>query len=183
MIGSLRLYLGCMYSGKTSELIREYRRWTNIGKKVIFINYSKDERYGDDNYVYSHDKTKEKSIKVEFLKDIDKNILNNYDVILINEGQFFTDIVEFCKLWCDEYHKNIVVCGLDGDYQRNPFSTINYLISMADEIVKLKAFCKLCNDGTPAIFTHRLTNEKEQIVIGSTNYIPVCRSHYNELNN
>jgi thymidine kinase len=182
MTGSLRLYLGCMYSGKTSELIREYRRWTNIGKKVLFINYSKDNRYGSDNFVYSHDLSKEKTIKTEFLQDIDTDILHNYDVILINEGQFFTDIIEFCKLWCDDNNKNIVVCGLDGDYQRKPFSPINYLISMADDIVKLKAFCKKCNDGTLALFTHRLTNETEQVLIGSSNYIPVCRKHYNELN-
>lgn len=182
MVGSIRLYLGCMYSGKTSELLREYRRWKNIGKKVICINYSKDERYGKDEFVRSHDLSKEPCYKTELLSNIKFEDLTNYDVILINEGQFFNDLTKFCEFWCDKHNKNIVICGLDGDFLRKPFGQINDIISMADEVVKLKAFCSKCNDGTLAIFTHRLSGEKDQVVIGNTNYIPVCRKHYNELN-
>ncbi len=131
-IGSLRLYIGCMYSGKTSELIREYTRYKKIGKKVICINYTFDNRYGDDDYVYSHNLDKISCIKHNHLMDIPKDYLLDYDVILINEGQFFTDIIEFCKLYCDKYSKHIVVCGLDGDYLRKPFGQMNQLISIAD---------------------------------------------------
>ena len=54
---------------------------------------------------------------------------------------------------------------------------------MADDVVKLKAFCSKCNDGTLALFTYCLTDETDQVVIGSKNYIPVCRKHFNDLTN
>jgi thymidine kinase len=180
--GSLRLYLGCMFSGKTSELIREYTRYKKIGKKVICINYTFDNRYGEDDFVYSHDLNKIECLKSKSLMSIKKNVILDYDVILINEGQFFEDIVEFSKLYCDEYFKHIIICGLDGDFLRKPFDRISELISMADEITKLKAFCTECNDGTPGIFTWRLSKDKEQISINN-DYIPVCRKHYLNLSN
>ena len=101
--GSIKLYLGCMFSGKTSELIREYTRYTKIGKKVICINYTSDTRYGEDNYVYSHDLNKIECLKTQKLMSINLQDILKYDVILINEGQFFEDIIEFCKLSQDNY--------------------------------------------------------------------------------
>lgn len=177
---SIRLYIGCMFSGKTTELLREYTRWKNINKNVIMINYINDDRYGQDDFVYSHDKNKVPCIRLKNLSEAPIELLEKNDVILINEGQFFPDLIEFCKLWCDVYKKNIVVCGLDGDHLRIPFVEISSLISIADEVIKLQAFCKKCNDGTRAIFTKRLSEEKERIVIGSDKYIPVCRKHYLE---
>ncbi len=180
--GSIRLYLGCMFSGKTSELIREYTRYSKIGKKVVCINYAFDNRYGDDNYVYSHNLDKIECLKAKKLLSLDSNDILKFDVILINEGQFFEDIVDFCKLYCDTYSKHIIVCGLDGDYMRKSFGGINELIPLADEVSKLKAFCTECNDGTSAIFTWRLSQDTEQISINN-NYIPVCRKHYLCLSN
>ncbi len=178
--GTIRLYLGCMFSGKTSEIIREYTRWNKIKKSAICINYNDDNRYGEDDFVYSHDLNKIECIKTNKLLELDQTIIQNHDVILINEGQFFSDLIEFCQLWCDTFNKHIVVCGLDGDYLRKPFGQMNQLISMADEVTKLKAFCVKCNDGTHAIFTWRLSNDSNQISIGN-DYIPVCRKHYLEL--
>ena len=175
--GSIKLYLGCMFSGKTSELIREYTRYTKIGKKVICINYTSDTRYGDDNYVYSHDLNKIECLRTQKLMSINLQDILKYDVILINEGQFFDDIIEFCKLYCDMYAKHIIICALDGDFMRKPFGKITELISLADEITKLTAFCTECKDSTPAIFTLRLSQDTEQISINN-NYIPVCRKHY-----
>lgn len=180
--GSLRLYLGCMYSGKTSELIREYTRYKKIGKKVVCINYTFDNRYGEDDFVYSHDLNKIECLKAKELMSIKKETILKYDVILINEGQFFEDILEFCKLYCDTYSKHIIICALDGDFMRKPFGKISELIPLADEITKLKAFCTECNDGTLGIFTWRLSKDKEQVSINN-DYIPVCRKHYLNLSN
>lgn len=177
----IKTYIGCMFSGKTSELISEYTRWTNIGRNVIMINYSKDNRYGDDNNVYSHNKFKVPCIKAEKLLDISKDILHDADVILINEGQFFDDIVEFCILWCETHNKYIVVCGLDGNFNRFPFKNMSNLISISDEVYKLKALCKKCNDGTPAIFSKLVTNNGDNgdILIGGADmYMPLCRKCY-----
>lgn len=176
--GTLKLYLGCMYSGKTSEIQREYRRMKTINKKVVIINYENDKRYGEDDYVYSHDKVKEECLLTQKLTSIKDELLEKTDVIIINEGQFFDDILEFCIKWCDKYGKDIIICGLDGDFMRKPFGQICSLIPLCDEIVKLTAYCTICSDGTPAIFSHRITNSKDQILIGNKEYIPVCRKHY-----
>lgn len=182
MPGSINITLGCMYSGKTTDIIREYNIWFSIGKTAICINYADDVRFGEDNNLYSHSKDKIKCVKSYKLKEIDDSLIRSSDVILINEGQFFDDLIEYCLKWCEEYGKNIIVSGLDGDYLRKPFGKILELIPYCDSIKKLKAFCSLCKDGTYAHFSSRLSSEKEQIIIGSSNYVAVCRKHYLSLN-
>lgn len=181
-MGSISLYIGCMYSGKTSEIIKEYKRWSNINKKVICINHSFDTRYDNnqdvDTYVFNHDLSKIKCYRTDVLEHIDSKILDEIDVILINEGQFFSDLVNFCVYWSETKNKDIIVCGLDGDFQRKPFETISQLIPLVDRVTKLSALCKMCGDGTPALFSHRISKETERLVIGSSNYIPLCRKHY-----
>jgi thymidine kinase len=167
-----------MYSGKTSEIIREYYRQISIERNVLCINYKNDTRYGLDDFLYSHNLTKIPCIKVSTLAEIDDESIKAVDCVLINEGQFFGDLVEYVKKWCDDYGKDIIVSGLDGDYKRAKFGSILDLIPLSDSIEKIPALCIICKNGTPAIFTHRISNESEQIVIGTTNYIPVCRTHY-----
>ena len=179
--GSLKIILGCMYSGKTSQLIRDYNKWKSIEIDVLVINYLDDNRYGNDDFMYSHDKLKTKCLKVESLGEIDSTILEKFNVIMINEAQFFQDLEKVVINWCDNLHKHIIISGLDGDFKRKPFGQLLNLIPIADEIIKTKALCNLCKDGTHALFSWRLTSEIEQTVIGNTNYIPVCRKHYNEL--
>ena len=179
-IMSISIYTGCMYSGKTSEIIREYKRWEKIGKTVLCINYIKDERYGNDDYIYSHNMEKAKCVKVLNLVDVSEELLRDSDIIMINEGQFFNDLIDFCTKWCEVYNKNIIVCGLDGDFQRKPIGQMNQLMSISDNINKLKALCYICKDGSSALFSWRNTNDQQQILIGN-DYIPVCRKHYIEL--
>jgi len=181
-MATITVYLGCMYSGKTSELIRECRRCLTINKNILAINYAADNRYFTDNYIASHNLEKISCIKVNKLSEVDKNKINNSDYIFIDEGQFFTDLKEYVLKWCEEYKKNIIVIGLSGDFMRKPFGQILDLVPVADKVIKLNALCNFCNDGTEAIFTHRLSGGNEQVVIGTTNYVPVCRKHYLELN-
>lgn len=180
--GTIKIVLGCMYSGKTLEVIKECKRWESISRKAICINFEGDTRYGHDEKLYSHDLSTISCIKVATLEQVDIESIKNGDIILINEGQFFPDLVKYCVLWCETYGKDIIVSGLDGDFKRNTFGKILDLIPYANSVTKLNAFCKVCADGTFAHFSRRLTNEKDQMVIGSDNYIAVCRKHYNTLN-
>ena len=76
-------------------------------------------------------------------------------------------------------NKNVIVVGLDGDYDRHNFGEIHKLIPLCDDIIKLKAYCSICKDGTPGIFTKRINENKEKIFVGSENdYIAVCRKCY-----
>jgi thymidine kinase len=106
--------------------------------------------------------------------------LKSYSVFLINEGQFFPDLKDCVMDLVETHNKIVYVCGLDGDFKRNGFSQIMELIPLADSIVKKRSICKSCEDGTPALFSHRITNETAVKVIGADNYIPLCRKCYIE---
>lgn len=181
-LGNIQLILGCMFSGKTSELIRRIQRYKSIQKKVLFVNFIEDTRYNKNkssiNNIYTHDKVGCEGIYLYKLSSLIEKV-NNYDVFVINEGQFFEDVYTISIELCEKYGKDVLICGLDGDFQRQTFKyNLLDLIPYADTVEILTAYCSICKDETPARFSKRITNETEQKVIGSTNYIPVCRKHF-----
>jgi len=171
----LELIIGPMFSGKTSRLIEIYKQCNFCNIPVIAINYSLDTRY-DPLLLSTHDQIKIPCLQTKDLLTVSNNV-NDYQVILINEGQFFSDLYEFVELML-ENQKQIYVCGLDGDFERKKFGQILDLVPLSDKVTKLSSLCSLCKDGTPGIFSFRLTCEKDQTIIGSDNYIPVCRNCY-----
>ena len=182
--GYLELIIGPMYSGKTSRLVEIYKQCNFCNIPVVIINYDLDKRYHD-TMVSSHDKIMAPCIQANKLSDIWKSNndidssskLLNCDVVLINEGQFFEDLYEVVIDMLN-HNKKIYIGGLDGDFQRKKFGKILDLIPLCDKITKLTSLCSICKNGIPGIFSMRLTNETDQTVIGSSNYIPVCRNCY-----
>ena len=192
--GYLEIIIGPMFSGKTSRLVEIYKQCKFCNISVAVINHSIDNRY-DDELLSTHDQVKIPCIKTERLFniwtdnfDIENNIQDitrtkdkfkvaSSNVILINEGQFFPDLEDFVKKLL-EYGKKVYVCGLDGDFERKKFGQILDLIPLCDKVTKLTSLCSLCKNGTHGIFSKRITSEKAQTVVGSDNYIPVCRNCY-----
>ena len=76
----------------------------------------------------------------------------------------------------------VYVCGLDGDFQRKKFGQILDLIPLCDKVTKLTSLCSICKNGKAGIFSMRLTVETCQTLVGSDNYIPVCRECYDTNN-
>lgn len=176
-VGYLELIIGPMFSGKTTRLIEHYKAYKFIGKKIVVINYELDVRYSD-VALSSHDRIE---IPCIFSKTLDPALWRDADVVLINEGQFFDDLLPSVLNMIEVHNKRVHVCGLDGDFKRQQFGAILELIPYCDKVEKLSAFCSKCRDGTLAIFSHRVTGEDAQIVIGADNYMPLCRGCYNEL--
>jgi thymidine kinase len=175
MSGRLEIIVGNMFSGKSTELIRRINVTKSIDKKCLVINYIHDNRY-DNNSVATHDNNKINCLKVNKLSDVN---VENYDAIFIDEGQFFTDLLDAVTHWVDILDKYVVVSGLDGDAYRKPFGDIIKLIPICDQINKLTAYCNICKDGTLAPFTKKITNDHVIIDIGgSDKYLPVCRKCY-----
>ena len=181
----LEIILGSMFSGKTSRLVEIYKQCKFCNIPVIVINHSCDNRY-DDELLSTHDKIKIPCIKTNSLFEVwhkyyldINNEINKAEVILINEGQFFTDLYEVVVDMLQK-GKKIYVCGLDGDFKRNRFGQILDLIPLCDKVTKLTSLCSICKNGTPGIFSKRITTEKEQTIVGSDNYIPVCRMCYEQ---
>jgi thymidine kinase len=172
--GYLKIILGCMYAGKTSKLINIYKMMKFSNIETMVINYEEDTRYHS-THLSTHDKVMIPCVKAGKLMDL-KNTENidKVKVFIINEGQFFEDLYIFVKEMLDK-EKHIYVCGLDGDYKMNKFGQMLDIIPLSNEIEKLSAICSICKNGTKAYFTKRITNEEGQKVIGSDNYLPVCR--------
>ena len=173
--GYLELILGPMFSGKTTRLIQHYKAYKYIGKKIVVVNYSLDTRYSE-TALSSHDRVEIPCVFTNTLSD--KSLWMNADVILINEGQFFADLVPTVVEMVDTHQKQVHICGLDGDFRRQRFGSLLDLIPYSDKVEKLSAFCGICRDGTLAVFSHRVSTESEQVVIGSDNYMPLCRKCY-----
>ena len=180
-MGYLEIIIGPMFSGKTSELIKNYNDKLSKQQKVIAINYNKDTRYGD-NQIISHDKKSISSFNFSTLSEIDDNKLF-YDVewIYINEAQFFKDLKPWILHQINTTNKKFVICGLDSDFKREKFGDMLDLIPHSDKITKLYGKCSNCDK--QSLYTHRITNEEQQEVIGTNNYIPLCRTCYNNINN
>ena len=181
--GSLELYIGPMYAGKSTELIRIINRYKCLNKNILVINHVFNNRYGSTGLTtHNHEKV-EKCIILENLKDLHNeefdNIFKNTEVIIIEELQFFKDAYDTITNWCDAHNKIVIGAGLDGDFMRNPFGDIYRLIPHAEKVIKLTALCKKCGDGTIAAFTRRITKNDEVTLVGSDEaYEAVCRKHY-----
>jgi thymidine kinase len=175
--GKLEMIIGPMFSGKSTELIREIRLAKVIEKKVLVIKPLLDDRY-ENNKIISHSFESEECNTIDFLYKLNDQVIK-YDLIVIDEGQFFPDLKEAVIKWVEEYNKEVLVGGLDGDFKRQPIGKILDLIPYADKCKKISSMCKLCNDGTKAIFSHRTSDNNEQVQIGgSESYAPLCRKHY-----
>ena len=183
--GSLELILGPMFAGKTSALQSIIRRHEVLGLNCVAYKPQIDNRYGDD-YIYSHDKVKVSAIPVTYLTQ--QALYSAYEgasLIVIEEGQFFTDLYEFVLKAVETDGKHVIVAGLDGDRFRKPFGQLLQLIPLADRITKLTALCKMCattSMATPALFSYGATNAIETVHVGGAEcYMPLCRKHYLEL--
>lgn len=175
----LELIIGPMFSGKTSRLVDIYKQCNFCNIPVTVINHCIDNRYHD-TMLSTHDKVMIPCIKTDkLLPVLLTSAIKETDVILINEGQFFSDLYEAVHMLLF-IGKKIYVGGLDGDFERKKFGQILDLIPLSDKVTKLTSLCSNCKDGTPGIFSKRITNQTEQTVVGSDNYIPVCRKCYSE---
>lgn len=99
--GQLSLIFGPMFSGKSSELQRIVRRYEISKKRCLMVNYAEDCRYSSEEVVSTHDRYKtliprimKKASKVHSLAELDSQI-DNFDVVAIDEGQFFLDVIQF----------------------------------------------------------------------------------------
>ena len=177
-MGSLEIIIGPMFSGKTEMLISIYNAYSLISTTFCMaFNYHKDTRYGE-NIIASHNKKSIPSINIEFLSEIfDHPDFSKTTHIFINEAQFFSDLKDSIIRLVEHNNKHVIICGLDSDFKREKFGEIWDLIPHADKLSKLYGKCNNCSE--KSLFTHRVTSEKEQEVISSKSYVPLCRLCYN----
>ncbi|CAK4076790.1 unnamed protein product [Aphanomyces euteiches] len=171
--GELQLIIGPMFSGKSTELIRRMRRYQHAQLKCLVVKSQIDDRYTNEALVSTHDRQMMKANPLRTLAEMGEEYLN-YDVIGIDEGQFFSDLNTFCDQAANS-GKIVIVAALDGTFERKPFQHVCNLIPQAESVTKLSAVCAIC--GSDAAFTRRLVSSTAvELVGGSESYQPVCRN-------
>lgn len=168
----LKIIIGPMWSGKTSEVINIYKYNSIAQISTLIINFEEDKRYHDTK-LSSHDKVMLPCSKYKTLEPVlDK--INDYKCFIIDEAQFFPDLYSIVDTLLNA-GKIVYVCGLDSDFRMRKFGHILDIIPLADEVLKKQALCAICRNGKKASFSKRLSEETTQKLIGVENYIPVCR--------
>lgn len=177
---SCSIFIGPMFSEKTTELIRHVKRSALANLDCLIVRYEKDNRYGSDNSVYTHDgkglieSDKIKIVKASHLSDLN---VSNYHVIGVDEGQFYPDLSETVRTWL-KLNKKIIISALDGDYIQKPFEQVSLTIPLCYSVVKLRGVCMTCKSND-SIFTQRTSEDKNREVIGGVDkYKSVCLECY-----
>lgn len=166
------MILGCMFSGKTTELLRRVDKLTAIGKKVLVIHSPLDTRVKGD-LVQTHNGITKLATTFNSLKDVP---YDQYDAVAIDEGQFFDDILTVIP------HLDnilIMIAGLNGSFSKKNIGHLHQLLPHADDIIFKKAYCASCREITPAVFSKKLSDSKKEIEVGASDkYMAVCRKCY-----
>lgn len=174
--GWIEVVAGCMFSGKTEELIRRLKRATIAKQTVKIFKPVIDKRYSEEEIV-SHSEQSLPSVLVSDANEILEKA-KDYQVIGIDEAQFFgPELVDVCNKLADS-GKRVIAAGLDQDYTGKPFEPVPQLLAVAEYITKAMAICVEC--GNPADKTQRKVVSKERVLVGAADsYEARCRRcHY-----
>ena len=175
--GWIEVISGCMFSGKTEELIRRLNRAIIAKQRVEIFKPVIDKRYHQEQIV-SHSEKAIRSTPVNFANDIFL-LAGDCDVVGIDEAQFFDQsIVEVCNTLANN-GKRIIVAGLDMDYEGKPFGPMPHLLAIAEFVTKVHAIC--AQTGELASFSFRLSDNDSQVMLGEKGeYEARSRRAFNE---
>lgn len=160
--GWIEVICGCMFSGKTEELIRRLNRALIARQRVEIFKPAVDKRYHEVKIV-SHADREIRSTPVNFASDI-LLLAGNCDVVGIDEAQFFDEaIVDVCNQLANS-GKRVIVAGLDMDFEGKPFGPMPNLLAVAEFVTKVHAIC--IKTGELASFSYRLSESNSKVLLG-----------------
>lgn len=182
--GWIEVICGCMFAGKTEELIRRINVLSYARKNILVFKPKIDDRYSITE-IASHAGSKVPCIVISEAKEILNHVNYDTDVVAIDEVQFFDeDVVDICEYLADSGLR-VMVAGLDKDFRGEPFGVLPDLLTRAEFVTKLTAVCAKC--GAPATRTQRIINGKPAsfndpiVLVGAKEaYEPRCR-HCHEI--
>lgn len=182
--GWIEVICGCMFAGKTEELIRRINVLSYARKNILVFKPKIDDRYSTTE-IASHAGSKVPCIVISEAKEILDHVNYDTDVVAIDEVQFFDeDVVDICEYLADSGLR-VMVAGLDKDFRGEPFGVLPDLLTRAEFVTKLTAVCAKC--GAPASRTQRIINGKPAsfndpiVLVGAKEaYEPRCR-HCHEI--
>jgi len=181
---SLDIIVGPMFAGKSSRILSIASRYQAIHMSILVIKHDNDKRYEhSESNVVTHDNRRVPCVSVSDLnQESFRELANNYQVLIVDEAQFFSDLRSFVKWAVDSQEKNVYLMGLDGDSNREMFGEILACIPLADRVEKLSGYCHSCVNGTPGLFSHRRSGVMgDQVLVGGHEiYETLCRKCFLE---
>jgi thymidine kinase len=176
--GSIHVVCGEMYSGKSQELARLIERATIADRRVMIFYPTLSERDSTRDIVSRLQHLKTVAIcPVDYDVDWSRVDIARFDTIALDEAQFFSHaVVDAVKAW-RQAGKTVIISGLDLDVREQPFGPMGDLLCLANTIAKLHAVCVDCK-GQESAISYRITDQDEQIVVGESEYIPLCFDCY-----
>ena len=181
--GWIHVITGCMFCGKTDEMLRLLRRFSIAGRSVVLVKPRIDTRT-DDSTVESRSGARFEARSVDAASEIEP-LAQGADVVAVEDAQFLDDELPDVATRLAEAGKQVLVVGLDLDFRGVPFGAMPRLMALADQVTKLTAICHVC--GEPATRTQRLlrgepaATDSPLIVIGGMGdetYEARCRQHH-----
>ena len=191
-VGELIMFVGPMFSSKTTHLLAELTTCADLGHSVLYINHSSDTRSTErhDEFITTHHSSFRKlsdkitQVKVNKLAELPYDI-SHYNIIGIDEANFFTDINVTVRDWVINQNKTVYIAGLNGDFRQMPIGELHLLFSLASCIKLLAAKCDMCKNKmvgskrplmVEAHFTGKIGGDKSKIIEvgGEELYKPLC---------
>jgi thymidine kinase len=183
--GCIELVIGPMFSEKSTEMISRIRRAALADQSALIIKHRDDVRYEDGNAITTHAGLCQREtprteslapVRIIAVRALSEAVVTE-EVIGIDEGQFYPDLIEYCEKWASE-GRRVIVAALDGDFARRPFGRVCELIPLCESVEKRRGVCMVCRRRASA-FTLRLNQSTALIEIGAQeSYRSACRRCY-----
>ena len=175
-MGDINVYTGPMKCGKTQKILNELDRQLIAGKDIKIFKPSIDNRFGN-NIVQTRSGKKINAININ---NIDELANYNADIYFIDEFQFLNGNIDTIEKMA-ENGKKFYISGLNLTAEKKTFGKMGDLMCLADNVQMMTSICEICKNEN-AIFSYFKGNKSSDILIGDSEYIPVCRNCYNKLN-
>ena len=174
-MGNINVFSGPMKCGKSERLISEANRQKIAGKKVQVFKPLMDNRFSNDN-VMDRNGNKFPAVNIKNIEEIE-----NYDadVYLIDEFQFLGGNIDSIQKLANK-GKKFFVAGLNLTAERKPFGKMGELLCNSDNVQMMTAICECCHSQN-AIYSFCKTEKTGDILIGDSQYMPVCGNCYTRL--
>ncbi len=183
--GLITVITGPMFSEKTGELIRRCQKLQQFGRMSVAVyKPAEDTRFSETEIVSRMGyRLPAASLPRQLTPSAAAKVIEDttaINVVAFDEVQFFDEpITDLIGTLASE-GKHVIAAGLNMDYRGKAFGAIGELLAVADEIIKLHAYCAVCGSGEAA-FTQRVVNGKPAalgpvFLIGDKeSYEPRCR--------
>lgn len=177
LTGRLELIMGCMFAGKSTELMRRARRLQAVGAKVLLVKHALDIRFSNQSRVQTHSGEEMECLVVRHLGEVPTD---QAQVFAVDETHFFSadDVCVFYENVVRTQGRTLILAGLHATSDLQPWPSMVQMVPLADDLVMLYAICAGCRE-LRAAFSKRLTSSRAVVEVGGADkYQAVCRRCY-----